>query len=224
MNGGEKGVDIERRVGGRRGRPVRGIEAVSIHNAGENQPGIKLGGERVVGSERGQHPRRRRGWWRERAEFAFEQGGKGGNGFRNAKAAFGAHALDVALVVQTGMVSRDCKGRAGKSLVFARSPCGSENSVLTLGAAGAFAAQIGLEFVPIFAEVVQQAGEASFGAGVEGGGEDGGELGDVLEVDGQGLLLALVGVAVALEVFGGVGVIGHAGGTLGEGVGGKAES
>ena len=142
-----------------------GVEPVRIYYAGKDEAGVELGGVLALNP-------RRRGWCgRKRAEFVFEQSYETGDGFRNAKTAFGAHAFDVALVMQAGVVAGDSEGGAGERVVLIRRPRGSEDSVLRLDAAGALAAQVGLEFVAVFPQVVQQAGEAGFGGGAERIGE-----------------------------------------------------
>ena len=72
-------------------------------------------------------------------------------------------------------------------------------------------AKAGLKAGGVFPEVMQQPGEMSFGAGVEGGGEFRGEPRDVFEMRAERLPLpGGFGQAVALGVFGGVSVINHA--------------
>jgi hypothetical protein len=118
---------------------MRGIDAVSIHDAGKDEPGIDFGGVSLSGARGGQNPRRERGGRRKRAEFAFEQSDERGDGFRDAEAAFGAHALDVTLIVQAGVMTCDGEGGEGGRMVFICRPSCTEDSVLGFGATGAFA-------------------------------------------------------------------------------------
>lgn len=73
--------------------------------------------------------------------------------------------------MQAGVVAGDGESGAGNMARFGGRPSGTKDGVLGLGAAGAFAAQVGLEFDSVFTQIVQQAGEVCLGAGAEGGSE-----------------------------------------------------
>ena len=108
--------------------------------------------------------------------------------------------------MHAGVVAGDDVGQVAVAVATERG-----GAVDGVGSAGFFVGEVVLEIGLIFSEIMQQAGESGFGAGVEGGGELRGERGDVFEVRAERLPLpGGFGQAFSLGVFGGVSVIDHA--------------
>ena len=181
-----------------------GVEVVGVGECREKQAKTEVFGGIAIGREL------RNG---ELGRSGQAVGGVGGEKWREVGLKCGrsgefAQGVEegVAFVVHAGVVAGDDVGQVAVAVATERG-----GAVDGVGSAGFFVGEVVLEIGLIFSEIMQQAGEAGFGAGVERGGEGGREVRDVFEMRAEWLPFAGgFGQAFSLGVFGGVSVIDHA--------------
>jgi hypothetical protein len=111
------------------------------------------------------------------------------------------------------VVTSDDQGGDDELPVFVCRPSGSKDGMLRICTIGTLSAQVRLKFITIFPQVMEQAGEISFGTRVKCCGKVRRELGDVFEMRVERLpFAAAFRQAFAFRVFGGVGVSSHTSG------------